>query len=124
MNYIKNKIELNENGYSVLVDLYSENEIGQISACLQNAELSGKSFLKTKNLFSIRQLINNIPELSELLFNKKLTKLISDLCESEYFLTKAIYFDKPSESNWFVGYHQDLSISVDKKADVENELDF
>src|SRR5690606_13134007 len=47
-------------------------------------------------------------------------ELISDLSESEYFLTKAIYFDKPSESNWFVAYHQDLSISVDQKTELEN----
>ncbi|WP_438711257.1 phytanoyl-CoA dioxygenase family protein [Aquimarina muelleri] len=71
-------------------------------------------------MFAIRQLIKNIPELTDLLFNKKLAHLISEFYESEYFLTKAIYFDKPSTSNWFVAYHQDLSISVDKKADVVN----
>jgi len=31
---------------------------------------------------------------------------------------KSIYFDKPKGSNWFVAYHQDLTISVDKKIDV------
>jgi hypothetical protein len=120
MNYTKNKIELEENGYSILADLYSNIEISQILACLENTEQNGNSFLKTKDLFAIRQLINNVPNLSDLLFNAKLTKLISGLSESQYFLTKAIYFDKPSESNWFVAYHQDLSISVDKKADLKN----
>jgi ectoine hydroxylase-related dioxygenase (phytanoyl-CoA dioxygenase family) len=120
MNYTKNKIELENNGYSVLSDLYSDSEISRILACIENDEQDGNSFMKTKDLFAIRQLIKNVPELTNLLFNAKLTELISDLSESEYFLTKAIYFDKPSESNWFVAYHQDLSISVDKKADLEN----
>ncbi|MDT0557180.1 phytanoyl-CoA dioxygenase family protein [Ichthyenterobacterium sp. W332] len=120
MSYEKNKIELEKNGYSVLADLYSDIEISQIIACIENAEQSGNSFMKTKDLFAIRQLIKNVPELTDLLFNKKLTELISDLSESEYFLTKAIYFDKPSESNWFVAYHQDLSISVDQKTELEN----
>ncbi len=124
MNYEKNKIELEENGYSVLADLYSDNEISQILACIENAEQDGNSFMKTKDLFAIRQLIKNVPELSDLLFNKKLTELISNLSESEYFLTKAIYFDKPSKSNWFVAYHQDLSITVDKKADLENYVNW
>lgn len=124
MNYARNKIELEENGYSVIADLYSDNEISGILACIENAEQDGNSFMKTKDLFAIRQLIKNVPELSNLLFNKKLTELISDLSESEYFLTKAIYFDKPSESNWFVAYHQDLSISVDKKADLENYVNW
>ncbi len=124
MNYEKNKIELEENGYSVLVDLYSDNEIGGILACIENAAQDGNSFMKTKDLFAIRQLIKNVPELTDLLFNDKLTELISDLSESEYFLTKAIYFDKPSESNWFVAYHQDLSISVDQKAELENYINW
>ena len=124
MNYAKNKIELEENGYSVLSDLYSNNEINEILSCIENAGQEGNSFMKTKDLFAIRQLIKNVPELTNLLFNKKLANLISDLSESEYFLTKAIYFDKPSESNWFVAYHQDLSISVDKKADLENYVNW
>lgn len=120
MNYEKNKIELEENGFSALADLYSEKEINGILACIENANQDGNSFMKTKDLFAIRQLIKNVPELSDLLFNEKLIQLISDLSESEYFLTKAIYFDKPSESNWFVAYHQDLSISVDQKTELEN----
>ena len=120
MKYARNKIELKEYGFSVLTDLYTENEICRILTCIENAEQNGNSFMKTKDLFAIRQLTKNVPELNKLLFNKKLTELIAELSESEYFLTKAIYFDKPSESNWFVAYHQDLSISVDKKAELEN----
>ncbi len=120
MNYKANKIELEEKGYSVLSNLYSDNEIRQILNCIENTERIENSFMKTKDLFAIRQLIKNTPELADLLFNKKLTALLSDLSKSKYFLTKAIYFDKPSKSNWFVAYHQDLSISVDKKANLEN----
>lgn len=38
--------------------------------------------MKINDLFVIRQLIKNEPELYDLLFNKKLTELISDLSES------------------------------------------
>ena len=31
---------------------------------------------------------------------------------------KSIYFDKPAGSNWFVSYHQDLTISVNAKIDL------
>lgn len=70
MNCEKNKMELEENGYSVLTDLYSDNEISGILSCIENAEQDGNSFMKTKDLFAIRQLIKNVPELSDLLFNK------------------------------------------------------
>lgn len=124
MSYEQNKIELEENGYSVLASLYSDIEISQILTCIKHAEHDGNSFLKTKDLFAIRQLIKNVPDLTDLVFNAKLIALISHLSESDYFLTKAIYFDKPSKSNWFVAYHQDLSISVDKKVDLENYVNW
>jgi ectoine hydroxylase-related dioxygenase (phytanoyl-CoA dioxygenase family) len=37
----------------------------------------------------------------------------------KYFTVKSIYFDKPQSSNWYVSYHQDLTISVDKKVEVD-----
>ncbi len=124
MDFKRNKIELEENGYSILTDLYSENEMSQILACIENSKQDGKTVSKTKDLFAIRQLINNVPDLNSLLFNKKLMDLLSDLTEDEYFLTKAIYFDKPSESNWFVAYHQDLSISVKERANLESYVNW
>ncbi|MFD1256587.1 phytanoyl-CoA dioxygenase family protein [Mucilaginibacter terrae] len=37
---------------------------------------------------------------------------------NKYFVVKSIYFDKPEKSNWFVAYHQDLTVSVDRKIDL------
>nr|WP_317164574.1 phytanoyl-CoA dioxygenase family protein [Pontibacter burrus] len=35
-----------------------------------------------------------------------------------YFLTKAIYFDKPPKSNWYVTWQQDVPINVVEKKEV------
>ncbi|AXT61617.1 phytanoyl-CoA dioxygenase [Aquimarina sp. AD10] len=118
MDYTLNKKALEENGYSIIKSLYTESEIDQIATCIKHSQKKEESFLRTKDLFAIRQLNNVVPRLRELLFNVKLTNLLSELFDTKYFLTKAIYFDKPSTSNWFVGYHQDLSISVNKKIDI------
>lgn len=37
----------------------------------------------------------------------------------KYFNIKAIYFDKPPQSNWIVAWHQDLTISVSDKIEHE-----
>ncbi|MBK6777691.1 MAG: phytanoyl-CoA dioxygenase family protein [Flavobacteriales bacterium] len=34
------------------------------------------------------------------------------------FITKSIWFEKPQGGNWFVGWHQDISISVTKRVDT------
>lgn len=44
----------------LLSNLYSGSQVDQILACIENAGQEGDSFLKTKDLFAIRQLINNL----------------------------------------------------------------
>ena len=120
MNNKNLKYTLEQKGYAILDHLYSNPEIQEIITCINKATQHGEGFLKTKDLFAIRQLLKNIPQLKEVVFNDNLTSLLSNIYTNSYFLTKAIYFDKPSTSNWFVPYHQDISISVNQKIDSKN----
>ncbi|MFT5892941.1 MAG: ectoine hydroxylase-related dioxygenase (phytanoyl-CoA dioxygenase family) [Dokdonia sp.] len=120
MNDRNLKYTLEQKGYAILDNLYSNPEIQQIITCIQEVTQNGDGFLKTNDLFAIRQLLKNIPQLKEVICNENLTSLLSSIYTDSYFLTKAIYFDKPSTSNWFVPYHQDISISVNQKIDSEN----
>ncbi|WP_248724577.1 phytanoyl-CoA dioxygenase family protein [Seonamhaeicola sp. ML3] len=124
MEFEKAKTELQELGYSILANIYSENEVSEIFKCLEKSKPNSDKTQDNKDVFAIRQLINQVPELSKVLFNKNLIQLLNTLFDSHYFLTKAIYFDKPPKSNWFVSYHQDLSISVNKKVEVENYINW
>ncbi|HKZ67018.1 MAG TPA: hypothetical protein VJ111_11700 [Chitinophagaceae bacterium] len=67
----------------------------------------------------IRQFLKEVPQATELIFNERLNTLIAEIFGDEFFVVKSIYFDKPESSNWFVAYHQDLTISVDKKLHVD-----
>lgn len=118
MKFEKYINELQEKGFSVIEKIYTDQEVNEMAFCLEHANQNSNSFLKTKDLFAIRQLIEHIPSLKKPLFNSKMMELITAFSDSDYFLTKAIYFDKPSESNWFVAYHQDLSISVKEKVEL------
>ncbi len=117
MSYSQNKVELESKGYSIVDTLYTANEVLELQKCLEQANPDSSSFLKTKDLFAIRQLFITVPEIADLIFNTKLKLLLSQFFKDAYFLSKAIYFDKPKESNWFVPFHQDLSISVNKKTE-------
>lgn len=46
--------------------------------------------------------------------------MVKEIFGEKYFVVKSIYFDKPETSNWYVAYHQDLTISVNKKLELEN----
>lgn len=115
---------LQVNGYAITDNLYSDTEIQKIISCIENNQKENDAFLRTNNLFAIRQLLMNVPQLKTYLFNSKLKTLLNNLFEDDYFLTKAIYFDKPKTSNWFVAYHQDLSIPVSEKNNVDGYINW
>jgi len=113
MKELKN--QLNTDGFAIANGIYSNEEISEIINMIDSKQMSGPTIMKNNNLFAIRQFIPTIPEVLPLILNQKLIEIIDQITESEFFISKSIYFDKPSESNWFVAFHQDLSISVENK---------
>ncbi|MBB1283380.1 phytanoyl-CoA dioxygenase family protein [Flavisolibacter sp. BT320] len=106
-------------GFAIVNGIYSTEEVSQILSAIAEADNTGPTFRKSEDLFAIRQFFKEIPATRKLVLNQKLTQLVSAVFGDDYFIVKSIYFDKPGNSNWFVSYHQDLTISVDKKIDCE-----
>jgi len=120
MNLQNHKNLIQENGFTVINNIFSEEEIEEISKVIQNIDTSKETFRKSEDLFAIRQFLKEVPDVKDLIFNENLKKIIKEIFGENYFVVKSIYFDKPEKSNWYVAYHQDLTISVDKKIDLEN----
>ncbi len=102
-------------GYAIFDNVYSQEEVHLIIETISKKYHEKNLPQKNENLFAIRQLLIELPELKKLLFNENLKAFLP----KEYFLTKSIFFDKPGNSNWFVSFHQDLSITVKEKTYVE-----
>lgn len=115
-----NKEQLDELGFTVLNDIFEDKEIENILTAINSADNSKATFRKSNDLFAIRQFLKEIPDVNKFVFTDKFKSTIKNLIGDNFFVVKSIYFDKPEKSNWFVSYHQDLTISVDKKADITN----
>jgi ectoine hydroxylase-related dioxygenase (phytanoyl-CoA dioxygenase family) len=120
MNQIQ---EINSEGFTIINKVYSETEIEKLICVIEkitNNKSENSTFRKSEDLFAIRQFLIEIPETLDIILNEKLKEIIKTNFGNDYFITKSIYFDKPQMSNWFVAYHQDLTISVNKKIELEN----
>ena len=106
------------NGFSIIDAVYSEKEVEQILTTIEKADKSNETFRKSSDLFAIRQFLKEVPEAKYLIYNTKLKEIVNTLFGNNFFTVKSIYFDKPETSNWYVAYHQDLTISVDKKIEL------
>lgn len=117
------KNEITSEGYTILNNVYTENEIEKLISLIEKKtenNTENATFRKSQDLFAIRQFHKEIPETLDFIFNQNLKDIIENTFGKGYFITKSIYFDKPEKSNWFVAYHQDLTISVNKKIEIEN----
>ncbi|WP_163398245.1 phytanoyl-CoA dioxygenase family protein [Flavobacterium fluviatile] len=117
------KDEINSQGFTIIDNIYNEDEIQKLISLIEKTTENNPentTFRKSQGLFAIRQFHKEIPEILPFIFNHKLQEIIETAFGKGFFITKSIYFDKPEKSNWFVAYHQDLTISVDKKIEVEN----
>nr|WP_289044002.1 phytanoyl-CoA dioxygenase family protein [uncultured Olleya sp.] len=68
--------------------------------------------------FGMREVLKKIPEIKAILFNENFRKVIKSI-DKGAFLTKAIYFDKSTNDNWYVTWHQDVPINVLEKKEVD-----
>lgn len=120
---MKNLSQLDTEGFAIIDNIYNEDEIQKLISLIEETTENNPengTFRKSQDLFAIRQFHNEIPETLPFIFNQKLRDIIKTNFGEDYFITKSIYFDKPEKSNWFVAYHQDLTISVNKKIELEN----
>lgn len=105
-------------GFTTIPDVYTFEEVDAMIDLIIRTDTDKETFRKSADLFAIRQFLKELPEVMNLVFNIRLREFISTMFGPDYFVVKSIYFDKPEGSNWYVAYHQDLTISVDKRLDI------
>lgn len=113
--YVATRKSFSQDGFAVLPDFLKAAEIAEISRLLQRPEASesdGRS-----RVHAIRNLLGEVPALREILSRTRLMEVVHEVFGPTYFNVKGIYFDKPADFNWNVAWHQDLSISVDRRVD-------
>lgn len=112
------KSDIVENGFTVINNIFSDEEIKSITDILQDIDVSKDTFRKSEDLFAIRQFLKEVPEVTKLVLIDRITEIVREIFGEKYFVVKSIYFDKPEKSNWYVSYHQDLTISVNQKLEL------
>jgi hypothetical protein len=78
-----------------------------------------RSALSSLNIASgHRKLMQRVPEIAGLATSPKIIGLLIGLFKQEPLPVRSIFFNKTSEVNWLVPWHQDLSIAVKERVDL------
>lgn len=106
------------NGFTTIDNIYTTDEIKTILQQINQTNTDKETFRKSADLFAIRQFLKEVPSTLNTILNGNLKSILKEIFGDKYFVVKSIYFDKPQTSNWYVSYHQDLTISVDKRQEL------
>jgi ectoine hydroxylase-related dioxygenase (phytanoyl-CoA dioxygenase family) len=107
-----------EDGFAITGPVFNNTALDKLLQVITKADKNKPAFRKTNDLFAIRQFLKELPAAANHIFCSKFNSLIEDIAGPGYVVVKSIYFDKPPASNWFVAFHQDLTIAVDKKQEI------
>lgn len=108
-----------KDGYTIIPTIFNTDALNDMASVIDCTEDNQPGFQKkTNDLYAIRRVFEQNPPLKALVFTQKLISLLEEIFGSVSPVVKSIYFDKPPGSNWFVAWHQDLTISVDKRLDL------
>jgi len=106
------KAKLTENGFAIKENLYTRKEVTEIIERIQSTK-------EGQEQFAIRQFFEKVPASRQLIFTQSFISFFTQHIGANYFLIKAIYFDKPPNANWIVPWHQDLTIVTDRRIELE-----
>jgi len=75
----RHKIEIVENGFTTVDNIFTDQEIELILLTIDQADKTKETFRKSVDLFAIRQFFKEIPETTNLVFNDNLKNSITQI---------------------------------------------
>ncbi|MBC7850636.1 MAG: phytanoyl-CoA dioxygenase family protein, partial [Chitinophagaceae bacterium] len=101
-------------GYSIFHHVFTKKEVNRMRHMLYSYF---KATQQSEDSYAVRNLLEELPGLKSLVMNSNLSSILK-AADPNLFLTKAIYFNKTQESNWYVTWHQDIVINVKKRVET------
>jgi hypothetical protein len=81
-----------EKGFTVINNVFSDEEVEKITHLIQNIDTSKENFRKSEDLFAIRQFLKEIPEIREAIFNENIKAIIKNVFGRKIFCSKEHLF--------------------------------
>jgi len=111
---------LREHGYALVPGVLGAPDAARILAALDEAgEADADGVRRKESVYAIRNLLEVVPEIRSLARSAVVRALVEAVLGEGAFAVRGILFDKTPDANWKVAWHQDLTIAVREKREVE-----
>jgi len=104
-------------GYALQDGILSNLEADELIKSIEN-EQAGQGVHRNGKIFAIRNLLDS-PTIRTLAGSEQILAFARAILGGKAYPVRGILFDKIPEANWKVPWHQDVTIAVQMKAEVE-----
>jgi ectoine hydroxylase-related dioxygenase (phytanoyl-CoA dioxygenase family) len=109
---------LQADGYAIVRGALSGPDVDALVAELE-AAAGGGAARRRGEVYAVRNLLEEVPAVARLASSTVLQSLAEASLGAEAVAVKGTLFDKRPEANWLVPWHQDLTIAVRERVQVE-----
>ena len=111
--------EIERDGFAILENAVDSHTLIVLEKELQHLEIDHLASQRAGKAFGLRNLTSAVPVTRELANSNALRSIVQPVLGDTARVVRTIYFDKHKDANWKVAWHQDLTIAVREKIDVE-----
>jgi ectoine hydroxylase-related dioxygenase (phytanoyl-CoA dioxygenase family) len=108
--------EVNARGYAIALDVVDSSTIDTILRALSGFDHVRSA--RRGEVFGVRDLLH-IEQVRVLSKSDALSNLVTPIVGADARAVRGIFFDKTAGANWPVPWHQDLSLAVSEKRDID-----
>lgn len=107
--------EFEQNGFALVRNPFSDAQIEALTEAIESFRESQKSAVSA----GFRNLLKECSTVKEFAKSREIREIVVALQGEKSKPVRSICFDKTPASNWYVTWHQDLSIAVEQRIDTE-----
>lgn len=107
--------EFQGNGFAIIRNPFSVGQIDKLTSAIEKFREENNSPMSA----GFRNLLKQCSEVREFANSKEIREIVVALQGETSKPIRSIFFDKTPASNWYVTWHQDLSIAVEKRIDTK-----
>lgn len=111
--------KITNRGFAVVENVVESETVADLLGALAQARIDRGESQRAGKAFGIRNLLNVVPLTRDLANSAACRALVEPTLGSNARVVRGIYFDKHPDANWKVAWHQDLTIAVQQRIDVD-----
>lgn len=106
-----------EDGFAIIHSVLDPDTVDTLRKAVDGLPDSD-AIRKKRGVYGIRNLLGVLPEARSIALDERVFSIAAAILGQDAFAVRGVYFDKPADANWKLGYHQDSVIAVRERIET------